>query len=124
MAGLDGMDGRFCDFLDDEAEDPGELEELKVTVEEPALNLKDFFCTRTGGHTKQMKLNLIDAAYEQTDKLEELAAPDDKPFFQRVGARPPKAGRRRKSSPPERRIPPPLRHRDGPTTLQEARAQP
>ena len=82
MAGVDGMDDRFCDFFDDEAEDAGELEEPKVTVEEAVL--KDLFCTRTGGHTKQMKLNLIDAAYEQTDKLEELAAPDDKPFFQRM----------------------------------------
>ena len=58
MAGLDGMDGPFCD----EAEDPEELEELEATVKETALNLKDLFCTRTGGHTKQMKLNLIDAA--------------------------------------------------------------
>ena len=121
MAGLDGMDDPFGDFLDDEVEDPGEREELKVTVEEPVL--KDLFCTRTGGHNKQMKLNLIAAAYEQTDKLEELAAPDDKTFFQRM------LGLRKqvvdgKSPPPERRIPPPLRHRDGPTTLQEARAQP
>ena len=119
---MDGMDDRFCDFFDDEAEDAGELEEPKVTVEEAVL--KDLFCTRTGGHTKQMKLHLIDAAYEQTDKLEELAAPDDKPFFQRV------LGLRKQvvdgKAPPQNAESHLLYDLAMalPTTLQEARAQP